>query len=349
MKILLSVAAIATALGMSAVLAEIKRHDFNVQSEPGIQLQVREVSDAQAAAGKPPVILLHGARVPGVASFDLPVDGGSLAADLARAGHRVFVMDARGYGGSTRIGQDGARQGAPLVNSNEVVRDIHAVVGATKERTAASEVALLGWATGGHWAGMYASLYPDAVNHVVIYNALYGAHEGHEHLGRGTFMSDPNDPNRFNTERFGTYRLNTADSLLPSWDRAIPVEDKTAWRDPEVAAAYQQAALASDPTAQRRNPPSFRAPSGAMEDSFYLALGRQLWDAASITGRVLIIRSENDFWSRPEDMIMLQNHLINAAEVEAITIPNATHHVHLDRGERGRDAFLQAVTAFLSR
>lgn len=349
MRTLLSVAAFATALGTGSVQAEIARHDFKVQSDPGIQLQVREVSDTRAAGGKPPILLLHGARVPGVASFDLPVEGGSLAADLARAGHRVFVMDARGYGGSTRIGQDGTRQGAPLVNSNEVIRDLHAVVGAVKDRTAAPEVALLGWATGGHWAGMYTSLYPDAVDHLIIYNALYGTHDGHAHLGRGSFMSDPNDPDRFNTERFGAYRLNTADSLLPSWDRAIPVEDKTAWRDPEVAAAYQQAALASDPTSQSRTPPSFRAPSGAMEDSFYLALGRQLWDAGSITGRVLIVRSENDFWSRPEDVAALQSHLINAAEVEAVTVPNATHHVHLDRGERGRDAFLEAVTAFLAR
>ena len=350
MKNLLAIAAVVTALGTGSgfVQAQIERHDFNVQSEPGIQLRVREVGAVQAAAAKPPVILLHGARVPGVASFDLPVDGGSLAADLARAGHRVFIMDARGYGGSTRIGQNGTRQGAALVNSYEVVRDVHAVVEAVKKRTAVPEVALLGWATGGHWAGMYASLYPDAVNHLVIYNALYGAHAGHEHLGRGTFMSDPNDPDRFNTERFGTYRLSTADSLLPSWDRAIPVEDKTTWRDPEVAAAYQRAALASDPTSQSRNPPSFRAPSGAMEDSFYLALGRQLWDAASITGRVLIIRSEKDFWSRPEDTVTLQSHLTNAAEVEVVTIPNATHHVHLDRGERGRDAFVATVTMFLS-
>ena len=349
MKTLLSVAVVAMALATGSVQAEIARHDFNVESEPAIQLQVRAVADPRAAAGKPPVILLHGARVPGVASFDLPVDGGSLAADLARAGHRVFVMDARGYGGSTRIGQDGPRHGAPLVNSNEVVRDIHAVVGAVKERTAMPQVALLGWATGGHWAGMYASLYPDAVSHLVIYNALYGAHDGHEYLGRGSSMSDPDDPDRFNTERFGAYRLNTAASLLPSWDRAIPLEDKAAWRDPKVAAAYQQAALASDPTAQGRNPPSFRAPSGAMEDSFYLATGRQLWDAASITARVLVIRSGNDFWSRPEDMAALQGHLVNAAGVTVVTIPNATHHVHLDRGERGRDAFLAAVTAFLSR
>ena len=48
-------------------------------------------------------------------------------------------------------------------------------------------------------------------------------------------------------------------------------------------------------------------------------------------------------------MVTLQSHLINAAEVETVTIPNATHHVHLDRGERGRDAFLEAVTVFLSR
>lgn len=339
--------AIATSVGTAQ--AEIKRQDFEVQSEAGIELHVREVSDTDAADGKPPIILLHGARVPGVASFDLPVEGGSLAADLAQAGHRVFVMDARGYGGSTRIGQDGSRNGNPLVNSNEVVRDIDAVVKAVEERTGASEAALLGWATGGHWVGMYASLYPAEVSHLVIYNALYGAHEGHENLGHDAFMSAPEDPDRFNTARFGSYRLNTVDSLLPSWDNAIPMEDKAEWRDPEVADAYQQAALASDPTSHDRNPSSFRAPSGAMEDSFYLAIGRQLWDAAPITSRVLIIRSGNDFWSRPEDVTALQEHLVNAAEVEAVTIPEATHHIHLDRENRGRDAFLDEVTTFLSR
>ena len=339
--------AIAIAIPVSSAQAEIQRQDFNVQGEPGIELHVREVWDTAAAGGKPPIILIHGARVPGVASFDLPVAGGSLAADLAQAGHRVFVMDVRGYGDSTRIGQEGSREGNPLVNSNEVVRDIGAVVQAVVERTANSDVALLGWATGGHWAGMYASLHPEAVSHLVMYNALYGAHEGHETLGRSSFLSAPNDADRFNTARFGAYRLNTADSLLPSWDRAIPVEDKTEWRDPKVAEAYQQAAIASDPTSESRNPPSFRAPSGAMEDSFYLALGRQLWDAAPITARVLIIRSENDFWSRPEDMTTLQDHLVNAAEVEAVTIQDATHHVHLDRGEKGRDTFLEAVVHFL--
>jgi pimeloyl-ACP methyl ester carboxylesterase len=296
------------------------------------------------------VILLHGARVPGVPSFDLPVEGGSLAADLAEEGYRVFVMDARGYGGSTRPDpMSGSPYGKPLVNSNEVVRDIDAVVDWVEKRTGSDKVALLGWATGGHWAGMYASLEPDEVSHVVMYNTLYGAHEGHEALGPGSDTADPQDPDRFNAEKFGAHRFSTARSLLPSWDRSIPVEEKAEWRDPRVVEAYQREAIRSDPTAEQRDPPSFRALSGAMEDSFYLASGRQLWDAAPITARVLIIRSGNDFWSRPKDVTGLQEHLVSAADVEAVTIPDATHYVHLDRAAKGRDRFLSEVVDFLAQ
>ncbi|MEH2533620.1 pimeloyl-ACP methyl ester carboxylesterase [Bradyrhizobium sp. AZCC 1588] len=329
--------------------AEIWRENFRVSSEPGIELALREVRDTDARASRPPVILLHGARVPGVASFDLPVEGGSLAADLARAGHRVFLMDARGYGGSSRPGQDGPQDGQPLTNSHEIVRDIGAVVSAVERRTGSDRVALLGWATGGHWAGMYAALHPERVSHLVVYNSLYGATRGHPSLGPDGENADPADRSRFNVARFGTYRLNTADSLLPSWDRSIPARDKAGWRDPAVVEAYLKAALASDPTSTKRSPPAFRAPSGAMEDSFYLASGRQLWDAASITARVLIVRSGNDFWSRPEDVTALASHLANAVEVRTVTIPNATHYVHLGRAEHGRAQFLSEVTRFLAQ
>jgi pimeloyl-ACP methyl ester carboxylesterase len=330
--------------------AQLSREDYTIHSEPGIRLQVREVRARDGnPAVSPPVILVHGARVPGVASFDLPVAGGSLAADLARTGRRIFVMDARGYGGSTRPGQDGTSEGKPLVSSNEVVRDIGAVVEDVRRRTGADVVALLGWATGGHWAGMYASLYPHRVSHLVLYNTLYGAHRGHTRLGPGSSMEDPDVPGRFNVARFGAYRLNTAASLAPSWDDAIPLQDKSAWRDPDVLAAYQRAALASDPTSASRQPPSFRAPSGALEDSFRLASGRQLWDAAPIEAHVLIIRSAFDFWSRPEDVTGIEEHLVNAASVRAVTIQEATHHVHLDRPLRGRREFLEEVVRMLER
>ncbi|MFB4277889.1 alpha/beta fold hydrolase [Nonomuraea sp. MTCD27] len=324
---------------------QVRRTDFHVNGDPGVKIAVREVSVPGARRGRP-VLLLHGARVPGVGSFDLPVPGGSLAEDLARAGHRVYVMDARGYGASTRPAalSRPSQEGRPAVRSDEVVRDVAAVV----DRIApGGQVALLGWATGGHWLGQYAAANPGRVSHLVLYNTLYGPVDGHPTLGRGSDNEDPEHPGRFNAARYGAYRFNTGAGLFPSWDGSIPVEDKTAWRDPAVAAAYAKAALASDPTSGTRTPPSFRSPSGAMEDSFYLATGRQLWDAGSITARTLVLRGERDFWSRPEDAAKLRDHLVHAREVRSVELPEATHYVHLDRAERGRDRFLREVTSFL--
>lgn len=75
----------------------LKREDFRIPADQGIEIFVREVRPAagELASGAA-VLLLHGARVPGLASFDLPVHGGSLAADLAAAGHVVYILDARG-------------------------------------------------------------------------------------------------------------------------------------------------------------------------------------------------------------------------------------------------------------
>ncbi|PKA44868.1 alpha/beta hydrolase (plasmid) [Rhizobium sullae] len=341
-------ATIAATFGAVPALAEVERKDFRINAAPGIELAIREVQNTGPKRNGSPIVLVHGARVPGIASFDLPVEGGSLAAELATRGYRVFIVDARGYGGSDRPGQDGPQEGRPLTHSNEVARDIDAVVEAIRDRTGSRQVSLLGWATGGHWAGMYASLFPEKVSHLVIYNSLYGATSGHPTLGADSENADPNDRRRFNVAKFGAYRLNTAASLMPSWDKSIPAEDKQSWRDPAVVEAYQHAALASDPIADDREPAVFRSPSGAMEDSFYLASGRQLWDAASITARVLIIRSENDFWSRPDDVKMLEGHLVNAARARSVTIPDATHYVHLDRSERGRSQFIAEVVSFLS-
>lgn len=326
----------------------VERDDFIIESEPGIDLFVREIRGT-TSPGVVPIVLVHGARVPGLASFDLAVPGGSLAEDLARAGLRVYVMDARGYGRSTRPREMSGDpvDCPPLVRSSTVVRDIQGIVRAVRDRTGASMVALLGWATGGMWVGHYATLYPDTVSHLVVYNSLYGGTHGHPSLGPGSDFEDPKHPGRFNAEALGGYRLNTADGLLSSWDASISPDRLEDWRDPAVAEAYVEAALASDGTADSRTPPSFRAPTGALEDSFYLASGRQLWDASLISGRVLIIRSERDFWSRPEDVELLREHSVHAREVQSVVLPQATHYVHLDRPKAGRARFLEEVRTFL--
>ncbi|WP_316233438.1 alpha/beta fold hydrolase [Bradyrhizobium sp. SZCCHNPS2010] len=340
--------ALGTAGPIEAGGIEVRRNDFKVASDAGITLAVREVASSDAAPAGLPLILVHGARVPGIASFDLDAPHGSLAADFAAAGLDVFIMDVRGYGGSTRTGQEGDPAGRPpLVRSGEVVRDIAAVVQDVQRRTGAHQVALLGWATGGHWAGMFASLHPDAVSHLVILNSLYGGHVGHPTLGPGGPLTDSADPSRLDGTKVGAFGFSTAASLTPSWDASIPLADKPAWRDPAVLRAYQAAALASDPTSAQREPPSFRAPMGAIADSFELASGRKLWNASAITARVLVLRSDHDFWSRPEDLENLRRDLTQARSVKAETLQGATHYVHLDRPERGRDRLLSDAIAFL--
>lgn len=305
------------------------RADRDVPGGAGT-LHVREVRLDSAKRARP-VILLHGARVPGVASFDLPVPGGSLAEDLARDGHRVIVMDASGYGGSTRPPVMAEPPGAnpPAVTGEQVVKDIDAVVRWLR----AGRVDLVGWATGGHWVAWYASEYPHRVANLVVHSSLYGATAGHPMFG----TPPPT----------GAYRFSTAAQLLPAWDSSIPVPDKAEWRDPRVAQSYVDEALASDPTAEDRDPPSFRAPAGAMADSHRLANGTQLWDAHRIRARTLVSRGEYDFWSRPADLTTLAADLTSAKEVRAVTLAGATHYVHLDRAEKGRAAFLAEVTDWL--
>ncbi|MCW0983691.1 alpha/beta hydrolase [Agrobacterium sp. BT-220-3] len=325
----------------------VVRKDRFVDLLSGERLFVREVRLPGAPAEiNSAVLLIHGARVPGIASFDLPVAGGSLAADLAAAGHLVYILDVRGYGASSRPSAMDQSPGtsAPLMRTGDVVADIAAAIDAIIEWSGDPNVSILGWATGGHWAGAYAAKHPETVDRLILYNTLYGGTNEHAALGLGSPLDDPQNPGSFNAAAFGGYRLNSRASLFTAWDNSIPAADKTSWRDEHVASAYADAALASDETSGARQPEAFRSPSGALADSFELALDRRQWRAASLATPVLVIRSELDFWSRPQDAKAMFE---EAPQAELVTIPNATHFVHLDRDEAGRGAFLAAVTRFL--
>ncbi|HEX6496174.1 MAG TPA: alpha/beta hydrolase [Acidobacteriaceae bacterium] len=334
--------------GASDASATLRRHDFTIHGDPGIRLFVREVSAPQSDGHKP-VLLVHGARIPGIASFDLPVPGGSLAADLAARGFDVYIVDIRGYGRSTRPPEMDAPPSAhpPLVRSQDVVRDLAAVVDWIAQRRHISRVALFGWATGAQWAGEYASLYPEKVSALVLLNSLYRGDAPQPLIGHGSDLEDPAHPGQYNQQACGAYRWNTADSLTRTWDNTIPIANKDEWRDPAVAQALVEQALASDPQSQAQRLAAFRSPCGALEDSFLLATGHHLWDATRITASTLILVSERDFWSRAVDRQNLMHDLVHARRVKLLILPNATHFVHLDRPARGRDQLLNETTSFL--
>jgi pimeloyl-ACP methyl ester carboxylesterase len=252
---------------LASAAALVSREDLFVNSDAGIRIHLREVRTEKERACEP-ILLVHGARVPGIASFDLPVPGGSFAADLAEKGFCAYVVDIRGYGGSTRppAMQEPPQNHPALVRCVDAVRDIDAAVDLIRRRTGVSRVSLFGWATGGQWAGYYATLHSEKLSHLLMLNALSGADAPHSVMGHGSNMEDPAHPGHLNPT-MGAYRCNSADSLLGAWDRSIPEENKSVWRDPAVADAYVREALASDPEANTHKPPCFRSPNGALEDS----------------------------------------------------------------------------------
>lgn len=310
--------------------AQPVRTSITVDSDPGIAIVVAEMVPARKT-DLVPILLIHGAGV-GSEVFDQPKPGYSLVEDLVAAGHPTYYVDVRGFGGSTKPAamDQPPEASAPLVTSDEAVRDIAAAITWIASR-GHPKVALVGWATGGHWAGMYAAKHPEHVAKLVMLNALYGV--------------EAPWPMRDKLQKLDGYSLRDEASLLRTWDSSIPVADKTQWRDPQVAQLYVDAALATDVTASTRTPPSIRVPSGPLQDAVTLSTGHKLWEASAVQAPTLVIRSELDFWSRPEDVAALQRELPHA---EVLTLPKATHLVFVDRPEHGRTMFVDALVKFLA-
>ena len=329
----------------SSTNCDLTREDAFVTSNPDVRIFVRKVElSSNLESDLVPILLIHGGGPGSITSFDIDVPGYSVAADLAAKGHQVYLMNVRGWERSTRPASfnEPPEENPPAVTSEQAVLDISTVVDWINQQQS-SKVALLGWATGGHWAGMYTSRNNDKVSHLIMLNSLYGVDAPWE-LNKA--FEDPNQPGQFDATT-GAYRLANAKGLIAKWDETIPVADKSQWREDLLARAYQQSALASDPTSDTRQPPSLRIPAAYREESYNLANGKKYWNARDITVPTLVIRGERDFWSRPADITALEAELVNAPRVETETIDNGTHYLFLDRPHRGRDRFIREVVFFL--
>lgn len=323
---------------------QVTREDFSVSSDPNIQLFVREVKPT-GNSNRTPILLLHGGGGGGIASYDVNVPGYSLAETFAKAGHPTYLMGVRGWERSTRpAGLDQApNANPPLVTSEEAVRDIGAVVDWIQQRQQNRTVALVGHASGGHWAGMYTSRNSQKVSHLVMLNSLYGVNAPWNYR---SIFERKDRPGQFDSSA-AAYREVTAEGLIANWTRNIPTEDKNQWRDPAVVKATQTLALENDPTSGTRQPPSIRVPGGFRLDAYNLSRGQKLWNAADIRVPTLFIRGDRDHWSRQADLQSLDAELVNAPRKKVVTIENGTHFLFLDRPERGRDRFITEVLSFL--
>ncbi len=327
--------------------AQIAADDYRIDAaDPGIKLFVR----MKMAAGNTKfsddniVVFLHGATYPSTPDFDLRYKDYSWADRMVDRGYVVYLLDYRNYGHSSReAAMDRPAAGhRPLTRSYLALRDIGALVDHVRAKHKVSRVSLIGWSWGAMLGGYYASLFSDKVGKLVMYAPAY-AFPLHPSLGPGSGLQNKRRPYEFN-DGLGAYRTNSAAQIVGRWDGEIPVPDKSRYREQGVAEAFAAAALATDPSSDSRDPPALRAPNGVLEDTFYQATGRPLWNASSIYVPTLVIAGEFDTWSYAEDREGLLRDLGNAPLKEHVVIRDATHFVLF---ETKRFEFYDAILNFL--
>lgn len=314
--------------------------------DPGIRLFIRE----KMAQGNTQftnsniVLFLHGATSPSTCDFDLQYKDYSWADWLVKHGYVVYMVDYRNYGGSTRekAMDEPPSKNSPVTRSYLALRDIEAAVNYIKRTRNVEKVSLVGWSWGAMMAGYYASLHSENVQKLVLYAPLYNFND-HTNLGPGSGLQNKRKPREFNFA-LGAYRLASEAANTGRWNGEIPVENKDEYRDPAVPAAFWNECLATDPTSKNRSPASLRAPNGVLEDSFYQATGRPLWNAANIYAPTLVIGGNYDTWSFQEDRAGLMRELVHAPVKHNVLIPDATHFVLF---EKKRFAFFDEVLKFL--
>lgn len=331
----------------SAQDAKIVKTDTQIDAlDPGIKLFVREkMAEGNTRFTNDNVVLfLHGATAPSTCDFDLSYQDYSWADWMVKRGYVVHMGDYRNYGYSSRdkAMDEPAAKNPPVTRSFLALRDIEAMVNQIKSRRGVGKVTLIGWSWGAMMAGYYASLHSENVHKLVLYAPLYNFND-HTNLGPGSALQNKRKPHEFNFS-LGAYRLASEAANTGRWNGEIPVENKDEYRDPAVPVEFWKECMATDPTSNSRNPASLRAPNGVLEDSFYQATGRPLWNAANIYAPTLVIAGNYDTWSFPEDREGLMHDLVHASAKQSVLIPDATHFVLF---EKNRLQFFETILKFL--
>jgi len=339
--------AVSVSIGSVHAQTTVTKNDTQIDGlDPGIKIFLREkMAQGNTRFTNDNVVLfLHGATSPSTCDFDLQYKDYSWADWLVSRGYVVYMGDYRNYGGSTRekAMDSPASENQPVTRSYLALRDVEAMVNHIKRTRKVQRVTLIGWSWGATMAGYYASLHSENVQKLVMYAPLYSFND-HTNLGPGSGLQNKRKPTEFNFA-LGAYRLAPEAANTGRWNGEIPLDNKDEYRDPAVPAAFWNECLATDPTSGSRTPASLRAPNGVLEDSFYQATGRPLWNAANIYVPTLVIGGDFDTWSFLQDREGLMNALVHAPAKRNVVIREATHFVLF---EKNRMQFYEEVLKFI--
>ena len=314
---------------------DIVMEEFKVQSDPGIQIYVRNKRPAGMTQFSPAktVLFVHGATYPAETAFDLKLDGQSWMDYIAGRGYDVYLLDVRGYGQSTRPAQMDrpGSENPPFAGTEEAMRDVDAVVEFIRKRRGVEKVNLLAWSWGTAIMQWYTSLNSPKVEKLVLYAPVWIRQTASlVQAGPGPIPA---------------YRSVSMASAKVRWLTGVPEHKKADLIPAGWFEAWSDATIASDPVGAQQNPPVLRAPNGVVADGLkYWGNGNIPWKAEDLRVPVLLVKAE---WDQDTPAYMAQNlfpKLTGAPYKRYVEIGEGTHTVVM---EKNRMSLFREVQLFL--
>jgi pimeloyl-ACP methyl ester carboxylesterase len=327
------VASVGPAVGQPATTTLVESY-LIPSGDPGIQLYVRNKRPGAMTTFRVDrtVLYVHGTTQASETTFDLALGGKSWMDDLAEHGWDVWLMDVRGYGGSTKPPEMDRppAESSPIAPAPVAARDLRTVVEHILGKRGLPRISLIGWSRGSALVGGYASENPDKVHRLVLYAPGWIRTPG------------PSAATPALIPAYQSWTMQQARERLQAG--APPGRAQTlmpaAWFD-----AWTAAAQATDPIGATRTPPVVRTPAGSLQDAQeYWNAGKALYDPSRITAPTLIVTAEWDGLNPPTSGQALFEKLTNAAEKRLVEIGQATHLVML---EKNRGQLFREVRLFL--
>jgi pimeloyl-ACP methyl ester carboxylesterase len=310
-------------------------HEIMVPSgDPGISIYVRNKRPSRMSVFSPErtVVFVHGATYPAETAFDLALGGVSWMEFIARRGFDVYLLDVRGYGRSTRpSAMDApAADNPPFADTATARRDVDAVVEHIRRDRSIGRVILIGWSWGCAIMGSYAVEHPEKVEKLVQF-------------ATGWLRETPSPTDQGG--ELGAWRAVTRAAARERWLNGVPADKREGLIPPGWFDTWADATFATDPAGATQTPPVLRAPNGVVRDGReYWAVGRPLYDPASITAPTMIAVGEWDHDTPPSMALAIFARLTNAPRKHLAIVGEATHTLLM---ERNRMALFEQVQLFL--
>jgi pimeloyl-ACP methyl ester carboxylesterase len=319
--------------------AQVVMEEALVPSDPGISVYVRNKRLAGMSTFSPQktVLYVHGATYPSATAFDLRLGGFSWMDYIARAGYDVWLVDVRGYGGSTRPAamDQPASANPPFATTAEAVRDVGAAVDHILKKRGIAKLNLIGWSWGTVTMAWYTAQNNAKVEKLVLYAPVWI---------RRTASLVQTGPGPL-----AAYRTVPMNAAKQRWLSGVAPEKQADLIPAGWFEAWADATWKTDPKAMSQNPPLLRAPNGVVAD------GQKYWGAGEgkatmpyraqdIRVPTLLIKAE---WDADTPAYMAQTLfplLTGAPYKRYVEIGEGTHTVIM---EKNRMSLFREVQLFL--